>query len=58
MAEYVYTKYMAKAKKSKSKKTVKAVKKKTSGLMKFLEATVLLGTAAAVLIKFFRGKKR
>lgn len=36
----------------------KAVKKTTSGLMKILEAVVVIGAVAGVLINFFRGKKK
>jgi hypothetical protein len=41
------------AKKGKSKR----FKKQTSGLVKILEAVVIIGSMAAVLIKFFKGKK-
>ncbi len=44
--------YMAK-KKVKAKKT----QKKSSGLLKVLEAIVVVGSLAAVLIGFLKGKK-
>jgi len=40
------------------KKTKKLAKKKSSGLMKFLEAAVVLGAVAGVLIKFFKGEQK
>ena len=41
------------AKKRKSKKA----KRQTSGLMRILEAVVIVGSIAAVLIKFFKVRK-
>jgi len=38
-------------------KSKKKVKRQTSGLMKILEAVVIIGSVAAVLIKFFKVRK-
>jgi len=38
-------------------KSKQRTKKQTSGLMKILEAVVIIGSLAAILIKFFKGRK-
>ncbi len=49
----VYSRSIAMARSAKKKKA----KRQASGLIKILEAVVVIGSLAAVLIKFFRGRK-
>ncbi|KKQ40772.1 MAG: hypothetical protein US60_C0053G0009 [Microgenomates group bacterium GW2011_GWC1_37_8] len=46
--------YKGMSKKAKSKKKAK---RQTSGLVKILEAVVIIGSLAAIIIKFFKVRK-